>query len=153
MDIEAFFKAHNMPRQSFYKYYGRFKHSGKPEDLLPQKRGAKWKTRRPDLHIEKEVIAQRKLGLNRYEIYIVLLPLLQQRTPSPSGIYNILKRHKMNRKTSKEQEAKRKIIKQYAGELAHVDCHYGVFGKSHYTPFFSTTFSAIKAIDRHHSAK
>ncbi|QOD38761.1 hypothetical protein [Candidatus Wolbachia massiliensis] len=46
------------------------------------------------------------------------------RTPSPSGVYNILKRAGMNKLSTKEKEEKRKIIRERAGELAHIDCHY-----------------------------
>ena len=58
------------------------------------------------------------------QIAHILKPLLKENTPSPSGIYNILKRHNLNRLTPKMQQTKRKIIKEKAGELGHIDCHY-----------------------------
>lgn len=41
-----FYLAHHLDRRVFLKYYNRYKQSGKPEDLLPRKRGPRWKTRR-----------------------------------------------------------------------------------------------------------
>ncbi len=122
--VKALCNSVGVSQQTFYKFYARYKKSKKPEDLLPQKRGPKWITKRPDPSIEQQVLEKRKQGHNRYDIYALLLPLLGEKTPSPSGIYNILKRHNMNRITTKQKEEKRRIIKTYAGELAHVDCHY-----------------------------
>jgi len=70
------------------------------------------------------VLKQRELGLNRYEIFQVLSKTLREKTPSPSGIYNILRRNNMNQVTKKQKEEKRAIIKERAGQLAHIDCHY-----------------------------
>jgi hypothetical protein len=50
----------------------RYLRSGREADLPPGRRGPKWKTRRMPAAIEAEVIAQRRLGLNRCEIYVVL---------------------------------------------------------------------------------
>lgn len=119
-----FYAAHDTDRRSFRKYYNRFKQSGADAALLPQKRGPKWKTRRAAPEIEELVLAHRQRGMNRYEICHVLKPSLKDATPSASGVYNILKRHKMNRLTVPMQEEKRRIIKEKAGELGHVDCHH-----------------------------
>jgi transposase InsO family protein len=54
----------------------------------------------------------------------VLRGELGERTPSPSGAYQVLRRHGLNRLGSKMKEEKRKIIKQKAGELGHIDTHY-----------------------------
>lgn len=121
---EEFYRAHDTDRRSFLKYYNRFKQSGNPKDLLPQKRGPKWKTRRPDASVEEAVIALRHQGMNRYEIVHVLKPKLGDATPSPSGVYTIIKRHGLNRRTRPMQEEKRRIIKEKAGELGHIDTHY-----------------------------
>ena len=91
---------------------------------MPQKRGPKWKTRRPIPFIENKVTHLRELGNNRYEIVAILKPELKKFTPSPSGVYNILKRHKLNKLTPKMEVSIRKIIKKKAGELAHIDTHY-----------------------------
>lgn len=122
--LEDFYRFHNTNRQTFLKYYNRFSRSGDPNDLLPQKRGPKWKTRRALPEIEREVLALRKQGLNRYELYNTLKPKLRSKTPSPSGIYNILKRHNQNRLTTPMKEEIRRIIKEKAGEMGHIDAHH-----------------------------
>ncbi|MBU1926307.1 MAG: DDE-type integrase/transposase/recombinase [Gammaproteobacteria bacterium] len=122
--IGDFYKHHGTNRQTFNKYYNRFRQSGALVDLLPRKRGPKWSSRRPDLEIEEQVIEERKKGLNRYEIHCLLKPKLKGRTPSPSGIYNICRRYQYNRLTQRMKVSKRKIIKERAGELGHADCHY-----------------------------
>lgn len=122
--VKDFHAANGTDRRSFLKYYNRFKASGDNRDLLPQKRGPKWKSRRPLPFIEQKVIALREQGNNKYEISCILRPKLKQFTPSPSGVYNIIKRHGLNRLTPKMQQSKRQIIKQKAGELGHIDTHY-----------------------------
>jgi len=54
--VKDFYQANGTDRRSFLKYYNRFKQSGKAEDLLPQKRGPKWKSRRPLPFIEHKVV-------------------------------------------------------------------------------------------------
>jgi len=119
-----FYAFHDTDPRSFLKYYHRYKQSGKEEDLLPQKRGPRWKTRRPIPYIERKVNALREKGMNRYEIVHVLKPKLGGATPSPSGVYNILKRHGLNRLRPAMKAAKRTIIKKKAGELGHIDTHH-----------------------------
>ena len=123
--VSDFYKHHDTNRQTFLKYYHRFKNSGNEQDLLPRKRGPKWKSRRPLRCIEEKVIAERRLGNNRYEIVEILKPKLKKHTPSPSGVYNICRRYQLNRLKPKVKQAKtRRIIKEKAGELGHIDCHY-----------------------------
>lgn len=122
--VQEFYAFHDTDRRSFRKYYNRFKQSGREEDLLPQKRGPRWKTRRAVPEIEDEVMALRQKGMNRYEIVHVLKAKLGPATPSPSGVYTILKRHGLNRLRPPMKEAKRALIKEKAGEMAHVDCHH-----------------------------
>lgn len=122
--VKEFYEAYDTDRRSFLKYYNRYKQSGKEEDLLPRKRGPKWKTRRPIPFIEEKVKELRLRGLNRYEIVSLLKPKLKKFTPSPSGVYNILRREGLNRLKPKMKENKRKIIKEKAGELGHIDSHY-----------------------------
>lgn len=119
-----FYDAHYLDRRVFLKYYNRYKQSGKPEDLLPRKRGPRWKTRRCIPYIEQKVIEQRHQGLNRFEIHRVLQRTLKQYTPSPSGVYQVLRRHDLNRLKPRMKEAKRHIIKERAGQLGHIDTHY-----------------------------
>lgn len=122
--VKDFYKAHDTDRRSFIKYYNRYKQSGNARDLLPRKRGPRWKTRRFIPFIENKVIALREKGNNRYEIVSILKPVLKQFTPSPSGVYNIIKRYGLNRLKPKMKQEKRKIIKEKAGELGHIDTHY-----------------------------
>ena len=121
---EELYRAHDTDRRSFLKYYNRFKQSGNEEDLLPRKRGPKWKTRRADVSVEEAVVALREQGLNRDEIVNVLRPKLGASTPSPSGVYTICKRYGLNRLKPAMKEEKRRIIKEKAGELGHIDTHY-----------------------------
>lgn len=122
--VKDFYKAHDTEAKNFLKYYNRFKQSGKDIDLIPQKRGPRYKTRRPIPFIENKVKDLRLLGNNRYEIVNILKPKLKRFTPSPSGVYSILKRHKLNRLTPSQKASRRQIIKERAGELGHIDCHY-----------------------------
>lgn len=123
--VKDFYKAHGTCSQTFSKYYARYVQSGRnPDSLLPEKRGAKYKTRRTPVEIEKLVLNEREKGCNKHEINSILKPLLKDKTPSPSGIYKILKRYKKNRLTIKMTEDKRRIIKEKAGELAHIDCYH-----------------------------
>lgn len=120
-----FYKAHGTCAQTFLKYYNRYKQSGGSDlSLLPGKRGPKYKSRRTDGEIEKLVINERQKGLNRYEIHSILRLQLFDKTPSPSCIYHISKRYNLNRLRAPMKEEKRKIIKEKAGELGHIDCHY-----------------------------
>ena len=122
--VWEFYESTDTDRRTFLKYYNRFKQSGKERDLLPRKRGPKWKSRRPIPYIEQKVVSLREKGLNRYEIIHILKPKLKRHTPSPSGVYNIIKRHGLNRLSRPMKANKRLIIKKKAGELGHIDSHY-----------------------------
>ena len=115
---------HGTNRQTFHKYYHRYQQDGTDASLLPQKRGPRWKTRRTQSFIEELVLEQRRKGINRYEIYAILRPVLQEQTPAPSTIYAISRRHGLNRLNQKMQQSKRQIIKTRAGELGHLDSHH-----------------------------
>lgn len=121
---QEFYKFHDTDRRSFCKYYNRYKQSGEDLSLLPQKRGPKWKTRRASSEVECEVKELRLKGMNRYEISSVLRPKLGDKTPTPSGVYKIIRRHGLSRLRPAMKEEKRKIIKEKAGELGHIDCHH-----------------------------
>lgn len=122
--VQDFCKYNQFSRQNFLKIYRRYQQERTLESLLPQKRGPKYKTRRTDINIEKEVIILRKKGNNRYEIQQILKKELREFAPSPSCIYNICKRYGLNKLKRKHKQERRKIIMQKAGELAHIDCHY-----------------------------
>ena len=122
--VQDFYAFHGTNRQTFAKYYNRYRQSGADEALLPRKRGPKWKSRRTLPFIEEKVLELRRKGINRYEIYAILRPVLKSHTPAPSTIYAIAQRHGLNRLTKPMRESKRQIIKTRAGELGHLDCHY-----------------------------
>ena len=126
--VSDFYRAHNTNRQTFFKYYHRFNHSG-VEGLIPQRRGAKpkWSARigrEGAGYVVQQVLKHRENGVNRYEIHKLLKPKLKHLTPSPSTIYRICKHFGMNRLTVKVKMKHRRIIKHLAGELGHIDCHY-----------------------------
>jgi len=122
--VEDLYKAWGTNRKSFLKYYNRFKQGGKDTDLLPRKRGPKYRSRRPLLFIENKVIELRQKGNSKHEIVNILKPRLHKFTPSASGVYNISKRYGLNRLTPPMKQNKRKIIKEKMGQLGHVDCHH-----------------------------
>ena len=121
---KEFYSAHDTDARSFLKYYNRFKHSGNDQDLLPAKRGPRYRTKRPDLEDEQKVLALRRLGNNKFEIAGQLKQKSDKFTPSASGVYNILRRYGQNRLTTADREVKRKIIKERMGQLGHIDCHH-----------------------------
>jgi transposase InsO family protein len=120
--VGQFYQHHGTCSQTFRKYYNRYLQSGKETDLLPQRRGPRWKTRRMPAPIEAQVVEQRQLGLNRYEIYAVLRERAQS-VPSLSAIYRAFVRNGLNRRSKPMLEEKRRIIKEKLGELGHVDLH------------------------------
>jgi len=121
---QEFYEANHTDRRSFLKYYNRYKQSGNPDDLLPQKRGPKYSTRKPCAEDEEQVLILRKRGCNKFEIADQLKQKSNNFNPSPSGVYNILKRHHQNRLQTADKEEKRKIIKERMGQLGHIDCHH-----------------------------
>lgn len=122
--VEDLYRAWGTNRKSFLKYYNRFKQSGRDSDLLPRKRGPKYRTRRPFRFIENQVVELRQKGNSRHEIVRILKPKLHKFTPSASGVYNISKRYGLNRLNPKMKENKRRIIKERMGQLGHIDCHH-----------------------------
>lgn len=122
--VGDFYRHNNINRQTFIKYYNRYLQVGGDNGLLPRKRGPKWKSRRPLPFIEEQVLAQRRLGINRFEICEILRPKLKSYTPSPSGVYNICRRNGLGRLNEKQKANKRRIVKEKAGELGHIDCHH-----------------------------
>jgi transposase InsO family protein len=120
--VGEFYRHHGTCSQTFRKYYNRYLRSGREEDLLPQRRGPKWRERREPEGIEAEILEARRRGLNRYEIHAVLRER-RETIPSPSTIYRTLKRYAQNRRTPAMREEKRRIIKERLGQLGHVDLH------------------------------
>ena len=122
--VQDFYAFHGTNRQTFSKYYNRFLLHPSESALLPRKRGPRWKSRRTIPLIEEKVVNERRKGTNRYEIYAILKPILKDKTPAPSTIYAITRRHGLNRLTKPMEQSKRKIIKTRAGELGHLDTHH-----------------------------
>lgn len=123
--VTELMSANGTDRKTFAKYYNRYLQAGRDlTKLLPQVRGPRFKTRRPIKYVENKVIELRLNGNNKYEIHSILKPKLKKLTPSPSGVYNILKRYNLNVMNQKIKENKRRIIKERLGELGHIDCHY-----------------------------
>ncbi len=120
--VGDFYRHHGTCSQTFRKYYNRYLQSGDEADLLPRRRGPKWRERREPEGIEAEIVAHRKRGMNRYEIHAALRET-RDTLPSPSTIYRVLKRYQLNRRTPAMREEKRRIIKDKLGELGHVDLH------------------------------
>lgn len=123
--VKDWASARKIDKKNFLKYYGRYRQSGKIWDLLPAKRGPKFKSRRPCEELERKVVELRKRGNNKYEIASILS---EQKDnifkPSASGVYNICKRYGLNRLRPEMKEEKRKIIKERMGQLGHIDTHY-----------------------------
>ena len=121
--VKDFCMFYKFSHQNFMKIYHRYKANPELSALLPQKRGPKFQTRRTDLQIENLIIELRKLGNSRYEIKEILKQKQITLAPSPTTIYNILKRNGLNRLTQTQKQERRRIIMKKAGELVHIDCH------------------------------
>ena len=120
--VKSFCIYHKFSHQNFMKIYHRYKQCPEQDSLIPQKRGPRFKTRRIDLRTEEQIISSRRLGNNRYEIR----EILKQNgsfVPCATTIYNVCKRHGLNRLHRLEKQERRKIIMNRIGELAHIDCH------------------------------
>jgi Homeodomain-like domain len=96
--VGDFYRHHGTCSQTFRKYYNRYLQSGDEADLLPRRRGPKWRERREPEGIEAEIVACRQKGMNRYEIHAVLRER-RDTIPSPSTIYRVLTRYGLNRRT------------------------------------------------------
>lgn len=121
----AFYKARDICKQNFLKYYRRFLNSDRNIDsLLPRKSGRKFKdalTYTPEL-IEK-IKDIRGRGYNRYDISF-LLNKYDNIEIAPTTLYRLLKKLGLNKLNPVIKEEKRRIIKMSAGELGHIDIHY-----------------------------
>lgn len=117
------FEFYRIPKQNFFKLYHRFKQVGTDRSLLPLKRGRKFGTIQTMPMIQHKIQELRNQGFGRYEIYDLMLPQYGRFTPSPSTIYRILKTYGINNVSKAMLRHKRKIIKEKAGEMGHMDCH------------------------------
>ena len=121
--VKDFCEFHKFSHQNFMKIYHRYKANPQIESLVPQKRGPKYQVRRIDIKIEEKIIEYRKQGNNKYEICAILKNSGIKFAPCPTTIYNICKRHKLNRKTKQIKENRKRYIMSKVGELLHIDCH------------------------------
>jgi len=121
--VKEFCLHHKFSHQNFMKIYHRFKQDPFEASLLPQKRGPKFQKRRTDLNTENRIIELRSLGNNKYDIKNILQNEGQTLVPSPTTIYNIFKKHGLNKLNLVQKEEKRKIVMSRIGELVHIDCH------------------------------
>lgn len=122
--VKDWASARKICKKNFLKYYNRYKQSGYAADLLPHKRGPRYKSRRPCEQLEEKVIELRKRGNNKYEIASILQEQKSNFKPSASGVYNICRRHGLNRMRPAMKQEKRRIIKERMGQLGHIDTHY-----------------------------
>ncbi len=120
--VGEFYRHHGTCSQTFRKYYNRYLTDGADVSLLPQKRGPRWKTRRTPAAMEALIVEERKAGQNRFAICAALREK-EHTPPSPSAVYQVLRRHGLNRLQPIMIEEKRRIIKEKVGELGHVDLH------------------------------
>ena len=120
--VKSFCEYHKLSHQNFIKIYHRYKQNPVEQSLIPQKRGPKFRVRRFDLDIEEKIVSLRKLGNNRYEIREILKSSYL-RVPCATTIYNVCKKHGLNKLGFNEKEERRKIIMKRIGELVHIDCH------------------------------
>ncbi|NBQ16865.1 transposase [bacterium] len=123
--VTDFYNFHKLKRQNFIKYYNRFKlTNGDPNSLLPAKRGPRYNKSEIAHLIENKVIELRSKGYNRSETFVILKDQFKEFAPLQSTIYNIYRKNNMNKLRPLQIEERKKIIKEKAGELAHIDCHY-----------------------------
>ncbi len=121
--VKQFCEFNKFSHQNFMKIYHRYKQNPCEYSLIPQKRGPKFKIRRTDLKVEKLIIELRKQGNNRYEIKDILKQKDYLVAPSATTIYNICRKHGLNKLRKSEKQERRKIIMSKIGELVHIDCH------------------------------
>lgn len=142
--VKDLFKDYRIAHQNFSKYYHRYIQSGRRVDSLkPEKRGPKYKLRRIDISVEKEIVRLRKLGLNKFEIQN-LISSSKLSTPSLTTIYNYMVKHNLNIKNKPMKEEKVRYVRKKAGELVHIDCHNlgrGVVDKD------SNTYYIVSLVD------
>lgn len=121
--VKQFCEFYRFSHQNFMKIYHRYKQNPSEYSLLPQKRGPKYQKRRTDIKVENMIIELRKQGNNRYEIKEILSKKDLEVAPSATTIYNICRKHGLNKLRKAEKVERRKIIMSKIGELVHIDCH------------------------------
>lgn len=127
--MREFFQARSICYQNFYKFYKRFLDADRnPEALLPLRRGPKPKYCNSPLlpdSFDAKVLAYRQQGHNKFVISNALKARFpKEQSCSPSSVYRICRAHGYGKLSQKHQQVKRKIVREKAGSLAHIDCHY-----------------------------
>lgn len=122
--VTDFYKHYEIKRQTFHKRYKAYLEAGSIEGVLPKSRGPRYKKRQPNRRFDEVVIRARLEGMNKYDIYGILKESDPEKAVSPSTIYRTAKRLGVNRLKPKAIQQRRTIIKERAGEMGHVDCHY-----------------------------
>jgi len=127
--VREFFTAKGICFQNFYKFYNRYIASGRDASvLLPGRRGPKPKyIEMPlmDTSLDAKILSYRSQGHNKYIISAALKKELGSKAKcSASTVYRILRKYGVSKLTTKLIEEKRKIVRDKAGSLAHIDCHY-----------------------------
>lgn len=123
--VGEFYDDIGLCKQNFLKYFRRFTSSNRDvKSLIPHKTGRKFKE---ELPYSNELIEQikeiRAKGFNKFDIQIKIRKKLGIEI-SPSTIYRLMQKLKINKLNPKIKEEKRKIIKMYAGEMGNIDIHY-----------------------------
>jgi transposase InsO family protein len=122
---QQLFAAYRMDRRVFNKYYHRFLESGRDlTAFMPRKRGPRFQTNPTVEKIENKIKELRQQGHNRFVISNALKSTFNQKGLSPTNIYNILKKKGLNKLTPKMKQERRRYVKEKAGQLGHIDCHY-----------------------------
>ena len=106
--VKQFCEFNKFSHQNFMKIYHRYKQNPCEYNLLPQKRGPKYQIRRTDINVEKLIIELRLQGNSRYEIKEILKQKDYLVAPSPTTIYNICRKHGLNRLRKSEKTERRK---------------------------------------------
>ena len=120
-----FYAAKRICKQNFLKYYRRYKNSGEDiNSLLPHKTGRKFKD---ILEYNPEIIDKicqlRQKAYNKYDISDILKKRDAIDVPA-SSVYRFLKKLGLNRLNMPIKQEKQRIIKEYAGQMGHIDVHY-----------------------------
>lgn len=124
-NVTEFYRENKICKQNFLKYYRRYQHSGQnTESLLPQRRGRKVKEiLASDEIIINKIKSLRSDAYNRYDIS-EKIKADDNIDITPSKIYRLLLKLGLNQLNPRAKEEKKKIVKEYAGEMGHIDCHY-----------------------------
>jgi transposase InsO family protein len=122
---QEFYKAKGLVKQNFLKYYRRYMNGNRDiNTLIPHKTGRKFKD---SIEYAPEVIEKikelRNKGYNRYDITSILKHRHEIDIPATS-VYRLMVKLGINKLNLQIKLEGRRIIKETAGELGHIDIHY-----------------------------